>query len=78
MGKLTQSRSNLILGDILFQSGCFHSILMICYGESDILLRYMFPVAEKKEDDSWQRNPGGVWMASQDKVGYASSEVHDF
>ena len=34
-----------------------------------ILLRYMFPVAEKKEDDSWQRNPGGVWMASQDKVG---------
>ena len=35
----------------------------------DILLRYMFPVAEKKEDDSWQRNPGGVWMASQDKVG---------
>ena len=29
----------------------------------------MFPVAEKKEDDSWQRNPGGVWMASQDKVG---------
>ena len=46
--------------------------------ENDILLRYMFPVAEKKEDDSWQRNPGGVWMASQDKVGYASSEVHDF
>ena len=37
--------------------------------ESDILSRYMFPVAEKKEDDSWQRNPGGVWMASQDKVG---------
>ena len=29
----------------------------------------MFPVAEKKEDDSWQKNPGGVWMASQNKVG---------
>ena len=41
---------------------------MLCHSKSDILLRYMFPVAEKKEDDSWQRNPGGVWMASQDKV----------
>ena len=51
------------------QSGCFPAILMLCHSESDILLRYMFPVAEKKEDDSWQRNPGGVWMATQDKVG---------
>ena len=45
MGRLTQSHSHLILGDI---SGCFPSILMLCHCESDISLKVHVPCGREE------------------------------
>ena len=39
---------------------------------------YMFPVAEGREEGSWKKNPGGVWMATWQQVSVFCSKVNLF